>query len=476
MNDLFVLSENLVSFEESFELYKKCSAKASEINVLPPLKAKDTDFYDDFLGSMIQKPEYSNCRFHNSPFLASNGAYSYFEECFFNDCKFKDSDFRYGYFKDCSFIQKEKFDIHGTGFNYSTFLKTKFYNVDINGCSFRYMELDNSEFKQCTMKNSSFEHCNIKNCTFEDIDLRNIGIRYNTFNNVTFKNIIFPILDMTNNFDLLKEFQRQPDNVKFSLGNNGEVTYIEALELLQKLIPYYLETKQFFNVINILWINNDHDNFKLLLPQVLEYTVKHNDFEALQNICSLIVRTNMLDAQQLKNIYSRITEIAQPDKMPTHMYKSYIFYIEHIRQILYVNPENNPVLQITLSTDITKGELHKLIPILEDIDNVVRETSESLNPQIKLVHYSPYEIIIFICGNLDLLLKISQMFYYTIGGVNALNQVFNPHYNKVMKGSAIPYKEEKFKFAINIKDKINITIEKNIKDSTKSVECYVNYN
>lgn len=462
-----------INYEESFELYKQCSAKAHTYNSLPPKKAENSDFYSDFLGSMIQRPSYSFCRFHKSPFIASNGAYSFFNNCDFYDCFFKDTDFRYGYFEKCRFIQQESFKIEGTGFNYSSFSENKFQNIRINGCSFRYMEIVNTKFKKCEMKNSSFEHCNITNCTFEDMDLRNIGIRYNTFSNVTFKNVIFPILDMTCNFDLLKEFQCQPDAIRFSMGNNNVISYFEALQLLQRLIPYYIETKQYFHVINILWLNKDQENFKIILPIILDYSVKNNDFETLKNICSLIVKTGMLDDEHLRDVYIKIKGNVIPENLPPHLYKSYNFYMESIKNILYINPNNDPVLQISLETDISSNDISELMPILETIENSIKEISPTLYPRIELIHHSPYDILIFLCGHQDYLLQIAQIFYYTIGGINCLNKMFNPKHGKIAKGDSIEYEEVNSVFELSVKGFININIKKNIKGHTKTVEHHI---
>ena len=67
------LINNKISYEDSLYLYKSFQPTSLSNEVLPPEKADNKDFFDDFPGNLIQKPQYSDCRFYGSNFNSSNG-------------------------------------------------------------------------------------------------------------------------------------------------------------------------------------------------------------------------------------------------------------------------------------------------------------------------------------------------------------------------------------------------------------------
>ena len=103
-----IISDNNISFESSLKLFKEFSVKSQDYEFLPPGEADNKDFGSDFPGSLIQKPRYSNCRFYNSSFKASNGAFSIFQNSQLYDCFFEDSNFNYSNFEKCLFDKKKR--------------------------------------------------------------------------------------------------------------------------------------------------------------------------------------------------------------------------------------------------------------------------------------------------------------------------------------------------------------------------------
>lgn len=443
MKDMLNLNVNDISFEESLRLYRDFSAKSKEYTYIPPINAENKDFGSDFPGSLIQKPRYTNCRFHLSRFKASNGAFSFFKDCRFYDCYFHGSNFKYCNIKDSKFIKKQQFNIENTGFTFGYFSNVLFDGINFEGISFRDIELKDSCFNNCIINDSSFERAIISNTTFKNMDLRNIGIRYCQFNNVSFENVVFPILDLANNIGLFEIFESQQNNVKFSLGYQRKVSFQEAKKLSLYLIPYYQETRQYFCILNIYLLNEKFDDILPLLKTAIDYSIEQCDFDTLYNICKLVADCNLYDNTFLVEFYHRVKNSINPNKFPYNIQKGYIHYMDEIKNILIDNPHGYPQINIELLTNISSKEPEKLTPLIKEIENIIYSVNSNISPCIQISHHSPYEIIISAFGHLTEILMICQIFYYSFGGLKSLNDLKNSRYGKATNNNKSDKKSDK---------------------------------
>lgn len=467
--------ENNISFEDSLQLFREFSVKSRDYSYLPPKEANDRDFGSDFPGSLIEKPRYTDCRFYNSQFKASNAAFSIFKNTYFYDCFFEDSNFNYSDFENCMFEKKKDFSIFGTGFNFSQFCNCTFKGINIKGVAFRDINLQNCYFTNCTINNSSFERATIKNCKFERMDLRNIGIRYCRFVNVKFDNIVFPILDLTNNIGLFSILEECSDNMRFSLGYKKEVTLTEAKTLLLSLIPYFEGTEQYFQILNIFLLNGDIKKIISLLPMALEASIRKSDFDALQNICQFIADSNLFSKNQMANFYNSIYSLIDPAKLSFNMQKGYAVYIDNIRKMLIENPYNYPCARIHLVTEINIETLDAVPLVLSDIENLIAKVNSEISPIIQLTHHSPYEFLILLYGLLPDLLLICQTFYYAFGGVKSFSDIKNSKHEKTTSKSdgkddiIVQEKTTDFEFSLG-----PIHLRKETKKVVKKMEYTIN--
>ncbi len=431
MDKIVKKEDNNLAFVEAVQMFREFSVKSEEYAHIPPKDADNRDFGSEFPGSLIEKPRYNNCRFNFSRFKASNGAFSIFNVCKFYDCFFSGANFNYCNFSGCDFERKEKFLIENTGFNFSQFINVNFKKIRFEGVSFRDIYLENSTFNACDIKDSSFERAIIKNTKFTNMDLRNIGIRYCRFHDdVKFDNIIFPILDLVTNIGLSNIFEKNVGSVKFSLGNKKEVDFVTAKELIFKLIPYYMETRQYFSVLNIYLINKQTEKISYLLPKAIDYSIKQEDFDSLYNICQFIANVGLFNKKELHKIYNIIKSEIQPDKVPYNVKKGYINYIDEIKNILLNNSNEYPCATIELTTNIKCNEPENLTPIVIDTEKVIRNINPDITSKIEISHHSPYELFITIFGKLHDILTICQIFYYSFGGVKAIKDIENSRHEK----------------------------------------------
>lgn len=422
-NALIYADTDQINFEDSLKLFHEFSVKSQDYKYLPPINADNKDFGSDFPGSLIHKPRYSNCRFHHSTFKASNGAFSVFKNNSLYDCHFEDANFSYSNFEGCSFEKKEQFSILATGFSFSSFSQCHFKGIAFQGISFRDVYIEDCIFENCGMNNSSFERASIKNTVFKNIDFRNIGIRYCQFSDVVFQDVVFPILDLTNNIGLISIIESQREAIRFSLGYKKEVYLEEAKSLLLGLLPYYKETQQYFPMINIFLLVNDIEKVNKLLPIALEYSVKQYDFDTLQNLCQLITNSGLFSVVQLKKFYDLIGSFIKPETFPYNLKKGYNVYMGNIKNILIDNPNNCPCATINLSTTINCKTLELIPEVIKDIEAAIRIVNPLLLSSIKLIHHSPYDILITLYGILPELLAICQTFYYAFGGIKTLSEL-----------------------------------------------------
>ena len=421
------------NYETAFQTYKELLTTEYEIESYPPAIAENKIFGIEFPGSLIHKPQYMNCTFISSKFDSSDGILSKFHNCSFNDCIFNNCDLRYCDIYASSFLSKQsKSIINSCNFSFGNFIDSKFINTNFAGCSFRQMQLENISFQHCTMHHCSIEQSIIKNCSFEDLDLRKTGVRYSTFENVKFNSVTFHILDLARNYGLIQQLQNSDQTICIAYKNDKTMCLDEAISYLHKLIPYYLETNQFYELINVYNIYGEYEKIISLLPTAFKSVITTCDFAALLDLCSLIAKMKICTDKKLREFYVLIKQFINPDKFPHYLRKSYNTYIENIKHILVDNPYDNPEANIMLNTNINSLSEVDMGKLLTSIETSLEELAPEVDASIHLTHHSPYDILIVLYGALPDILMVCQMFYYTLGGAKAFSDLKNSRNEKVI--------------------------------------------
>lgn len=419
------LDQIYLNYEQSFREYKSLLTTTYELDSYPPRHAQNQMFGIDFPGALIRKPLYEECMFIESKFNASDGALSKFHECQLIDCLMDNCDFRYcDIYASIFSSNKNKFQINSSNFSYGNFINSKFTDIEFSGCSFRQMQLEKTLFKNCIITHSSIEQSSIKDCIFENVDLRKVGVRYCTFENVRFKSVTFHILDLARNYGLIQLLQKS-ENIKIAYENGKEMSLNEALPRLKALIPYYFETQQFYELLNVYIMYNDQEAILNVLPFAFNTVIKVCDFAALQDLCALIVKFRICTEKQLRYFYTMIKQLIIPDNFPHYLRKSYNTYIENIQYILVDNPYNNPQAHIILKTDIETLADIDMSLLLKSIETNINDLAPNIDTSIELTRHSPYDIAIVLYGMLPEILTVCQIFYYSLGGTKAFSDLKN---------------------------------------------------
>lgn len=413
-------------YEQSFKLFKTLLTTGYALESYPPARAEKKSFGKEFPGGLIRKPQYSGCRFVGSFFNASNGALSKFHNCEFIDSTLDNCDFRYCDILNSSFsAQDEAMVISNCNFSYGNFIQTSFAKTNFSGCSFRQMQFENTEFTECSMIYSSIEQSTIRDCSFADLDMSKVGVRYCIFENVSLQSVTFHILDLARNYGLIQLLQNSPQDVLVAYGNAKVMPLSEALTEIKKLLPYYLETNQFYEMLNIYAANQEIDKIIQLLPYAFECVIKNHDFADLQDLCTLIVKFNMFSGKQLREFYSMIKLLIVPDNFPHYLRKSYNSHIENIKHILVDNPNGYPEAQIVLKTDIVTLDTPEMLGLLKTVEANIENIAPGTMSSIQLTKHSPYDVLIILCGALPEILQVCQAFYYALGGMKAVSDIKN---------------------------------------------------
>lgn len=418
------------SLSASYDLFSSLQTN-NHSNSAPPRYAKSKDFDSSFPGMFIYKPKYEFCRFTESIFERPAGESTVLFHCGLYDCIIQDADFRFCDFEYTTFETLEKkCIIKNSNLSYGTLLCSQFIGVDISGTPFREMVIKSCVFTDCTFNSFGFERTIIQNCFFENIDMSRIVFRFCEFDNTIFKNVTIHILDLAKNYGLINELINHGENVRIYYNNDCFMSLEEALRLLPQLLPYYLDKQEYYYVINILMLEKRIEDIITILPKAFEFNTENKDFSSLQDLCSLVVKLNICDQKQLKQLYSIITNQISANDLSYHELKSYVSYIENIKNILLDNPNGYPSAHLHFYTKIKPNEIEKTFLLILEIEKSITTNYPSISPRIQISHHSPYEIEVLISALLPELLTICQLFYYAFGGIKSLKDITDSRHEK----------------------------------------------
>lgn len=321
------MSTTKEDFKKSFQDFKALLTTEYDLESYPLSVIKGKTFGTKFPNALIFKPTYEDCKFIGTNFEGTNLANSKFHICSFIDCLFNNCDLRYWKLYRSHF-QNGK--ISGCGFGFGIFKDITFESTTFEGCSFGQMQLENISIQGCKLKFSSFEQSDIKNCVLKDLDLRQAEVRYCNFEGTTFENVVFHILDLPRNYGLVEQLLKSPNTVYVAYKGDKLMPLEEAVAYLRKLVPYYYETHQFYELLTTYALHKEYDKVKEVMPEVLKSLIDSCDFSALQDICTLIVKMELYNEEELNTIYSQIQHQTNKDKSE----KSSQYFIANIKNIL----------------------------------------------------------------------------------------------------------------------------------------------
>lgn len=382
------------------------------------ISISDCDFDENYDTNIINKANFSHCRFIKTPFIGVSSAYSSYRNCLFQSCETQNTNFTF-----CDFTSST---ILGSGndytkwiandFSYSMFDKAKIENIFFEGTSFYQATFNSSELRNLSFKHCCFDSALFMNAAIMDIDFSNIELLLCNFENATIINTKFTIIMLLNNFGLLQNYTHS-NTIEIVAGQNNIMKKEDVLYTIKKLIPLFWSNHDFFPLCNIYLNLYSIDMAYKVLIECLEIAVKELDFMQINHLCKLAVYSNKFPIEYLNQVYKFIDKSINTDELNYSNTKKYLRCNDEIKYLLQVNPKQQAQLYLSLKTDINDTE--GIGCLLKSLEKTIKEMDNSINPLYTIQKHSPYEILLIICAAATTLLPIAQFFYYMNGGLKS---------------------------------------------------------
>ena len=167
-------------------------------------------------------------------------------------------------------------------------------------------------------------------------------------------------------------------------------------------------------------------------------------------------------------------------------YHQFYLYFPMIKKLLFDTPNDNPVLTLTIHTNIEPNDYNKLSTLLDALEKATNECGISLDSKhIEIRHNSPNVIDFFSSGEFyDLISNIKSVFYVlkpiiadiasviTIGG--AIETTGKLISNKIGKRQAKTRKKEFSSEVVTLRKELDRLLANNGESYKQSPSCNVN--
>ena len=174
---------------------------------------------DNFKDTSLTHSRFHNCIFPEIDFEKAAVTGSLFESCTFIRCNFNNADLEFCDFIGCEFVIDI---IDGVSFNNSNFIQTVISGKKLINCTFTGAFLNQSTFKEIGLEFSTLEGACFQNCTFANIDWRMLNLEYVEMINPKVENSVFPFHQIPFMFGMLRYLVTTEDDVHVSAGNDTD--------------------------------------------------------------------------------------------------------------------------------------------------------------------------------------------------------------------------------------------------------------
>ncbi len=272
-------------------------------------------------GATIQNKHYKNLSlkrshvkqslFHDCIFDQCALTGSSFVECIFNSCVWNHSNVEVVDFTSSVIDNSNKNDIinQGNNFNYANFTKAIFKNTKMTACSFSHCLFDGATIDSCSFELCAFEDAIFHHATLHNIVMMDLNIEYADFLDVVFDNVCIPIMQLPYTYGGLQYFfNKEGLYLATHRGNSHRLDRAEYRRLLEALVIYYIDKKEFFPLANICLLDGNKQEFYDVVKQGLEYANQHNRIRDIKHLVTLVEYSGWGSSLELHNIYYSISQ------------------------------------------------------------------------------------------------------------------------------------------------------------------------
>lgn len=330
-------------------------------------------------------------------------------------------------------INLENTKLNYITFTGSTFISTKFFDVNINvlhsqNCKFDFVKFVNKElnqYKSCDFSGSFFNQCefiNVKftascflDCIFWNCKFTNCEFKASSFENAVFTNCIFDNVNMVFlNIEYATIKECKISNSKFSwyqvpyinlffqndLSDNNEFYAIkkkysieEYFYNLQKPIIYFTSKHQYFPLIQ-LYLNEGKREYALsALYNGIYEAYMINDIRTIGLYVKAGLLYNLLSSSEISKLIKNLNKMFKNDYSALDDYNLLLY--SKVKQQLQ-SPDVLPHIDLAIQTGFKETELDKVGELCTEIDKLVVENN--CQGTYKITHNSDPMLWITIVG------------------------------------------------------------------------------
>lgn len=370
-----------------------------------PRDLRNAIFYQTIFTSGI----WEQCDLTN---VSGNGTvfrYNDFEKSFLNNVSMQYCSFTKDVFLKCSFL--------GSNFANSTFTYCAIQNSKIYGCSFLGAEFYSGILRETEIASSNFELCRFRNILLEKLDLRELTLNYAFFENVTMKSVCLPFLQIPYTFNGLQYVFDTTDDIRLSSHDPSvkEIELTEYKDMIDDFIIFFQEKNQYFPLTNCYIVQGALEQAVMCNEIGIKKSAILHDFRSLYYYCIQATQILKLPRERRGLLYAEINAVLSNASLTEGEYHQFYIYFPQIKRLLFDTPNNNPVMTLTIHTNIDPADYEKLAILLNALETATQECGLSLDSKhIEIRHNSPDVIDFFSSGSFHDLITNLQAIYFIL--------------------------------------------------------------
>ncbi len=407
------------------------------ITLLPDKDVLEQTIFQQFLNTTVsfdlkrkdlKRINVKNTMFNNCSFEAVAGAGSKFTETEFNKCDFSGANFQDCYFNRCIFNNNSL--IEGANFSNSVFIECTFENITIKRSTLFDCHFENCTFNSCEIYSDTMESSLLYNCKIANVNLAHLNIEYIQIRNVSLRNVTLPPYQIAYIIGAPTVLLKCSDDVDIYT-DKGNISGVRYCELYKDLCMYYLNQKEYFPVANLFIALKENDTAYEYIKLGIEKSCDYFDFRMIKHFCRLACFSEVFDTQQLKSLYTLITQLSYTSCWDLNTLHSYMFHIGAIRELLLNSSHNDKqCVEVLIKTNIDKDDLDQINQLYSEISAIIRENcSDQHIDFVELRHNSPYELLVTCIDSLPSIFTLLSALY----GVFCIGNKFVDLYKNIVE-------------------------------------------
>lgn len=406
------------------------------------------NFSESFAGQSIKRANINAANI-TSNFQSAAVTGSKFTNChFIKSANLNDANFEFCDFIDCFFILGN--GLNSISFNGSYFIETTFQNTDIMHTTFTNVIFENCTFENLKIESTTFENSTFINCTFNHVDLSELNMDFVDFESIKQMNeVVLPLSQISYMFGCLDYLLTTNDRIYI----NSKDKNICIADILQDLLCYYTNSREFFPMANILIAQKRFEQAREVIVYGIRSLVQAEsiDFRMFKYLCKLASKYSLLRKIEKDYLNAGIISIFEDKTLSRYRSK----LNSHLGEIqTYLSKENGSAI-VSLETNLANVNPQRIASIIE-ITNLIEDLF-GCNIAIKVTHNSSPIIDLIISAGQSFLL-VAGVKYYLSKVAGAIYKLFTSLFSfkkkKVAKKDAEMQKENELKEEKNEMQKI----------------------